>query len=39
MLVSCGSGSLEVLELQVPGGRRLQAREFLLGHPLEGAFG
>jgi methionyl-tRNA formyltransferase len=39
MFVSCGSGSLEVLELQVPGGRRLQAREFLLGHPLEGAFG
>ena len=38
MFVSCGSGSLEVLELQVPGGRRLQAREFLLGHPLEGAF-
>jgi methionyl-tRNA formyltransferase len=39
MFVSCGSGSLEVLELQVPGGQRLQAREFLLGHPLEGAFG
>ena len=39
MVVSCGSGSLEVLELQVPGGRRLPAREFLLGRPLEGAFG
>jgi methionyl-tRNA formyltransferase len=38
MVVSCGSGSLEVLELQVPGGRRIPAREFLLGHPLEGAF-
>ena len=39
MVVSCGSGSLEVLELQAPGGRRLQAREFLLGRALEGAFG
>jgi methionyl-tRNA formyltransferase len=39
MVVSCGSGSLEVLELQAPGGRRLSAREFLLGRPLEGAFG
>ena len=39
MVVSCGSGSLEVLELQVPGGRRLPAREFLLGRPLEGTFG
>jgi methionyl-tRNA formyltransferase len=39
MVVSCGSGSLEVLELQAPGGRRLTARAFLLGRPLEGAFG
>ena len=39
MVVSCGSGSLEVLELQAPGGRRLPAREFLLGRSLEGAFG
>ena len=37
--VYCGSGRLEVLELQVPGGRRLQARDFLLGNTLEGAFG
>jgi methionyl-tRNA formyltransferase len=36
--VYCGKGSLEVLELQVPGGRRLQARDFLLGNSLEGAF-
>jgi methionyl-tRNA formyltransferase len=39
MVVSCGLGSLEVLELQAPGGRRLPAREFLLGRTLEGAFG
>jgi methionyl-tRNA formyltransferase len=37
--VDCGKGSLEVLELQVPGGRRLPARDFLLGNSLEGAFG
>ena len=36
--VYCGKGSLEVLELQVPGGRRLPARDFLLGNSLEGAF-
>ena len=39
MVVSCGSGCLEVLELQVPGGRRLPAREFLLGRKLQGTFG
>ena len=36
--VFCGTGSLEVLELQIPGGRRLSARDFLLGNALEGAF-
>jgi methionyl-tRNA formyltransferase len=36
--VNCGDGHLEVLELQAPGGRRLAAREFLLGNPLEGVF-
>ncbi len=36
--VYCGCGRLEVLELQVPGGRRLPARDFLLGNSLEGAF-
>jgi methionyl-tRNA formyltransferase len=39
IFVSCGSGALEVLGLQVPGGRRLPAREFLLGRQLEGTFG
>jgi len=38
IVVYCGKGCLEVLELQVPGGRRLQARDFLLGNSLEGAF-
>jgi methionyl-tRNA formyltransferase len=36
--VSCANGCLEVLELQVPGGRRLSARDFLRGNSLEGAF-
>jgi methionyl-tRNA formyltransferase len=36
--VQCGVGSLEVLELQAPGARRMQSREFLLGRQLEGAF-
>jgi methionyl-tRNA formyltransferase len=36
--VQCGVGVLEVLELQAPGGRRMPAREFLLGRRLEGAF-
>jgi methionyl-tRNA formyltransferase len=36
--VNCGDGPLEVLELQAPGGRRLAAREFLLGNTLEGVF-
>jgi methionyl-tRNA formyltransferase len=36
--VCCGHGRLEVLELQLPGGRRLAAHDFLLGNYLEGAF-
>jgi methionyl-tRNA formyltransferase len=36
--VCCGKGRLDVLELQVPGGRRLPARDFLLGNSLEGTF-
>jgi len=36
--VNCGRGRLEVLELQVPGGRRLTARDFLRGNSLEGTF-
>jgi methionyl-tRNA formyltransferase len=38
IVVYCGKGCLEVLELQVPGGRRLSARDFLLGNSLEGVF-
>ena len=38
MIVYCGSGSLEVLELQRSGGRRLPTHDFLRGTPLSGAF-
>ena len=38
ILVGCGVGVLEVLELQIPGGKRLAARDFLRGNTLEGAF-
>ena len=38
LLVGCGAGVLEVLELQVPGSKRLAARDFLRGNMLDGAF-
>ena len=38
ILVACGEGVLEVLELQVPGSRVLPAREYLRGNRLEGLF-
>jgi methionyl-tRNA formyltransferase len=38
LLVGCGVGVLEVLELQMPGARRLAARDYLRGNALEGAF-
>jgi methionyl-tRNA formyltransferase len=37
--VQCGVGTLEVLDLQAPGSRRVSARDFLLGRGLEGRFG
>ncbi|MGH3085996.1 MAG: methionyl-tRNA formyltransferase [Rubrobacteraceae bacterium] len=36
IFVGCGEGVLEVLELQAPGGKRLAAREFLLGREFGG---
>jgi methionyl-tRNA formyltransferase len=35
VIVACGSGALRLLLLQREGGRRLDAREFLKGHPLK----
>lgn len=34
LIVRCGDGAVELLELQRPGGRRLPAREFLAGWPV-----
>jgi methionyl-tRNA formyltransferase len=38
ILVGCGTGVLEVLELQMPGAKRLSALDFLRGNTLGGAF-
>jgi methionyl-tRNA formyltransferase len=34
LLVACGEGALELLELQRTGGRRVAAADFLRGHPV-----
>ena len=38
ILVACGEGVLEVLELQAPGSKMLSAQDFLRGRQLEGSF-
>ena len=38
ILVSCGEGVLEVLELQVAGSRAIPALDYLRGNRLEGSF-
>jgi methionyl-tRNA formyltransferase len=35
LLVGCGEGALEILELQRAGGKRLDAEQFLRGYPLK----
>jgi methionyl-tRNA formyltransferase len=32
--VACGEGVLSIEELQLPGGKRLKAKDFLVGKPL-----
>jgi methionyl-tRNA formyltransferase len=34
IVVTCGTGALRVLEMQLEGGKRLEAAAFLAGHPL-----
>ena len=34
LVMACGTGALQVLELQLPGGKRMAARDFLQRHPL-----
>ena len=38
VLVACGNGVLRLDELQKPSGKRLSAREFIKGFPLQGRF-
>jgi methionyl-tRNA formyltransferase len=38
LLVACGEGILEIVDLQMPGGKVLSASDFLRGRPLSGAF-
>jgi len=33
--VACGSGTLTIEELQLPGGNRLKAKDFVAGHDLK----
>ena len=35
IVAGCGQGALRILELQLEGGRRMSAAEFLAGHPLK----
>ena len=35
LVVACGEGALQILELQRSGGKRLDAAQFLRGRPLE----
>jgi methionyl-tRNA formyltransferase len=35
IVVGCGKDALRILELQLEGGRRMSAQEFLAGHPLK----
>ena len=34
LFVACGEGTLEILELQAPGSKRMNARDYLRGKPM-----
>lgn len=35
LTIACGNGSVEVLELQLEGKKRMDYKSFLMGHPIE----
>ena len=35
LTVACGSGSVRILELQAPGGKRMRAEDYLRGHGIQ----
>jgi methionyl-tRNA formyltransferase len=35
LIIACGSGLIELTEVQAEGGKRLKAADFLRGHRLE----
>jgi len=39
LLVGCREGTIEVLELQMPGKKRMSAIDFINSNKVEGAFG
>ena len=34
LIVACGEGAVEVVELQAAGSKRMRAKDYLLGHPI-----
>ncbi len=38
LLVGCKDGTLEILELQLPGKKRMKAKDFINGYEVEGVF-
>ncbi len=36
LFVQTGKGLIEIIELQFPGGKRMEAKAALLGHPMRG---
>ena len=36
LVIACGEGAVEILQLQAEGGKRMAAPDYFRGHPLEG---
>lgn len=35
LVIACGSGAVQVLEMQAPGGKPMNPKDYLRGHPME----